>query len=48
MRQHLDWLDNMKKLLANPHMDAMAKRLKREHEHMARAVASLNLKDSSR
>jgi hypothetical protein len=41
LRQHLDWHERMKRMLANPHMDAMAKRLKLEHDHMARAVASL-------
>jgi hypothetical protein len=43
MRDHFAWLDNMKKLLANPHMDAISKHLKRERDQMARAVDSLKL-----
>jgi hypothetical protein len=38
MRDHFAWLDNMKKLLANPHMDAISKHLKREHERMVALV----------
>jgi hypothetical protein len=45
LRDHFAWLDNMKKLLANPAMDAMAKQWRDERERMARAVASLNLKE---
>jgi hypothetical protein len=48
LRDHFAWLDNMKKLLENPAMDAMAKRLKRERDLMARAVDSLKLKDPTR
>jgi hypothetical protein len=49
LREHFGWHERMKKLLANPAMDAMAKRLKRERERMASIVAaSLNLKDTNR
>jgi hypothetical protein len=41
LRDHFAWLDNMKKLLANPHMDAISKHLKRERDLMARAASSL-------
>jgi hypothetical protein len=38
---HFTWCERMKRLLANPYTDAMAKRLKFEHDLMARAAASL-------
>jgi hypothetical protein len=45
LRDHFAWLDNMKKLLANPAMDALSKQWRDEREHMARAVESLKLKE---
>jgi hypothetical protein len=50
LRQHLDWHERMRKLLANPVLDTLAAQWRREKEHMARAVDSLklNMKDSTR
>jgi hypothetical protein len=49
LREHFAWTERMKKLLANPAMDALTKRLKNERERMASIVAaSLNLKDINR
>jgi hypothetical protein len=48
LREHFAWHDKMKKLLANPIMDALSAQWKREKEQMARAVALLQLKDPTR
>jgi hypothetical protein len=48
LREQFAWLDNMKRLLADPVLDTLAKRWKRERELMARAVDSLKLKDPTR
>jgi hypothetical protein len=45
LRQHLDWHERMKRYFANPVMDALSAQLKRDREHMARAVGSLKLKE---
>jgi hypothetical protein len=45
MRQHLDWHERMKKLLANPILDALSKQWRDEREHKAHAVAELKLKE---
>jgi hypothetical protein len=42
---HFTWCDRMKKLVANPVMDTLSKQWRDERERMARAVASLNLKE---
>jgi hypothetical protein len=49
LREHFTWCERMKTLLANPIMDAMAKRLKLEDEQRAALVAAaLNLKEQTR
>jgi hypothetical protein len=45
LRDHFAWHEQMKKLLANPVMDALSAQWKRESERMARAVALLKLKE---
>jgi hypothetical protein len=42
---HFEWHERMKKLLANPVMDALSAQWKRERERLARAVALLKLKE---